>query len=468
MKGELTQNGCQLVHRHGDETLVVEPWGRDGLRVRASLSEVDDRNWALTETAAGALRESASTTIIEIADNQASIANGLISARLTDPSPVPGSGHVLQAGHLQFFRAGEPILGEYDYVVGAHNPGTRTYKPVPGFADEGLYRTEVHFAPRPDERLYGMGLNATGGVNLKGCVIDLYQRHVKHTVPFLVSSAGYGLLWNNPSLGRVELGRNRTRWVSEGCRQIDYYVTVGDTYDAIMENYADDHGHAPECRTGMVSGRCKLRYRQDDLRRPREFRRRGLPLWSHVIDFRHWRKTGDWKLDPDFWPDPEAMVRELDDMGVRIMISPWVLVEEESENFGPMLERGLFIDALDGSETWIPWQANDGRRFERARSIPQTPKRPPTCGTSGSGTTSTWGSGRSGWIPATTCIRFRTTTRCGTTRGRPWRPTAITRWPTRRTSTTPCMPPANTRWSRFAAVRGPVRSATAPPRPHTT
>lgn len=227
MKGELTQNDCQLVHRYGDETLVVEPWGRDGLRVRATLNhEVDDRNWALTETVGGSLGKSSATASIEMADNQASVVNGPISARLTDPSPIPGSSHVLQAGHLQFIRAGEPILGEYDYVVGAHNPGTRTYKPVPGFADEGLYRTEVHFAPRSDERLYGMGLNATGGVNLKGCVIDLYQRHVKHTVSFLVSSAGYGLLWNNPSQGRVELGQNRTRWVSDGCRQIDYYCSL--------------------------------------------------------------------------------------------------------------------------------------------------------------------------------------------------------------------------------------------------
>ena len=59
-----------------------------------------------------------------------------------------------------------------------------------------------------------MGLNATGRVDLKGSVIDLYQRHVKHVVPFLVSSEGYGFLWNNPSLGRVELADHLTRWVS--------------------------------------------------------------------------------------------------------------------------------------------------------------------------------------------------------------------------------------------------------------
>lgn len=378
MKGELTRNGHQLVHRHEGETLVLEPWGRDGLRVRATLhDQIDDRAWALTEDVHGKNPLSPTAVRIEISDAEASIANGRISARLTDPSPIPGSGHVLQAGHLQFFRDGEPILSEYDYVVGAHNPGTRTYRPVRGFTREGLYHTEVHFAPRRDERFYGMGLNATGGVNLKGSVIDLYQRHVKHVVPFLVSSAGYGLLWNNPSLGRVELGHNRTRWVSEGCRQIDYYITAGHSHAAVLENYADVTGHAPAMpywATGFWQ--CKLRYHTQEelLDVAREFRRRNLPLAVIVIDFRHWEKTGDWKLDPACWPNPEAMVRELDEMGVRIMISPWVLVEEESENFAPMLRQGLFIEAMDGDADWLPWQSNEGDMVRTRQYDPTNPR----------------------------------------------------------------------------------------------
>ena len=70
-----------------------------------------------------------------------------------------------------------------------------------------------------------------------------------------------------------------------------------------------------------------------------------------VIDFRHWEHTGDWRLDPEFWPDPEAMVRELDEMGVRIMISPWILVAPESENFEEMHRRGMFLTSDRGSDT---------------------------------------------------------------------------------------------------------------------
>ena len=90
---------------------------------------------------------------------------------------------------------------------------------------------------------------------------------------------------------------------------------------------------------------CKLRYRTQEefLAAAREFKRLGLPLSVLVIDFRHWRHWGDWQLDPEFWPDPAAMVRELDELGARIMISPWVMVEESSENFAELHRRGLYV-----------------------------------------------------------------------------------------------------------------------------
>ncbi len=365
MKGKISRDGNQLVHEYGGEILAIEPWGRDGLRVRATKrDQIDHTTWALTEEINNLAQETSTDIGIQIGDAEAAITNGRISAKVTDNRADPKHSHVLQAGFLQFFRDEELLLSEYDYVVGAHNPGTRTYKPARiELAGHELFHTEVHFAPRQDERFYGMGLNATGRVDLKGSVIDLYQRHVKHVVPFLVSSAGYGLLWNNPSLGRVELGHNRTRWVAEGCPQIDYYITTGDTYAEIMEHYASVTGFAPVMpywATGFWQ--CKLRYKSQEelLAVAREFKRRELPLSVIVIDFRHWKKIGDWKLDPDLWPDPEAMVNELNEMGIRIMISPWILVEEESENFSYMQQEGLFISTIDDGKDWLPWQGQEG------------------------------------------------------------------------------------------------------------
>jgi len=350
----------KLVYRSGEETLVIEPWGRDGLRVRVTpLPETIDRPWALTEPVD-------TQAHIETSDTAATIRNGKISARIRDI--------YTQKGHLEFFKWADetpiPILREYDYRVHAHNPGTRRFKSV----GDGFFECELHFEAQDGERLYGMGENATGRLNLKGCVIDLYQRHVKAVVPFVVSSRGYGFLWNNPSLGRAEFGNNMTRWVSRGSKQIDYYITAGDSYADLMENYTDVTGHAPEF-PWWASGfwQCKLRYKTQEefLSVAREFKRRGLPLSVLVIDFKHWDITGNWRLDPKFWPDPEAMVEELDAMGVRIMISPWTLVDEKSENFAHMKEHGMFTGSIGGRKDTVSF---DGPKYQYDPTNPEAAK----------------------------------------------------------------------------------------------
>ncbi len=80
---------------------------------------------------------------------------------------------------------------------------------------------------RDGEHLYGLGQHQHGRLDQKGCVIDLVQRNTEVAIPFLLSSEGYGFLWNNPAVGRVELGYNATRWVAEATSQIDYWVTTG-------------------------------------------------------------------------------------------------------------------------------------------------------------------------------------------------------------------------------------------------
>ena len=105
-----------LVHKRGAEKMSIVPWGPDGLRVRITAGPaIADTTWALTEPIA------AVDSTVTIDDEEAVIRNGRISASISDIRT--------QKGYLQFFRhSGETrtsILREHDYVVGAHNPGTR-------------------------------------------------------------------------------------------------------------------------------------------------------------------------------------------------------------------------------------------------------------------------------------------------------------------------------------------------------
>jgi alpha-D-xyloside xylohydrolase len=45
-----------------------------------------------------------------------------------------------------------------------------------------------------------MGQYQQPWLDLKGCALELAQRNSQASVPFMQSSLGYGLLWNNPAI----------------------------------------------------------------------------------------------------------------------------------------------------------------------------------------------------------------------------------------------------------------------------
>lgn len=61
---------------------------------------------------------------------------------------------------------------------------------------------QQQWEPNTDESLYGLGENQLGLLNIKGYDLDLWQHNGTDAVPFLVSSRGYGILWDNPSFTR--------------------------------------------------------------------------------------------------------------------------------------------------------------------------------------------------------------------------------------------------------------------------
>jgi len=76
----------------------------------------------------------------------------------------------------------------------------------------------------------------------------------------------------------------------------------------------------------------------------REYKRRDLPLSVIVIDFFHWPYQGDWRFDPEEWPDPEAMIKKLKEMGIELMVSIWrPMLDVRSENYKEMSERVFLI-----------------------------------------------------------------------------------------------------------------------------
>ncbi|MBR5116886.1 MAG: family 31 glucosidase, partial [Lachnospiraceae bacterium] len=356
-----SKEGNALIVRRNGETLRLEAWGPDALRVRATmLSAFTDRDWALTET------PDATTPVIEIGEEEcreegnivrhpvASITNGRIRAVVNF------------AGVLSFYRDDALILREYYRSYGGTiSQGSRCLKIVSrewkGIIGGSDYCLNLKFDPNPGEKLFGMGQYQQQDLNLKGCVLELAQRNSQITVPFLISSLGYGMLWNNPAVGRVSFANNYTEWIARSTKQMDYWITAGEDPKDILKKYTAVTGRAPmfpEDRMGLWQ--CKLRYRTQEevLEVAHAYEKEGIKIDQIVIDFFHWTLQGDWKFDEKYWPDPKAMVEELHRMGIRVIVSVWPSVDRKSENFYPMMERGLLIKTERGAAQTYDYQGD--------------------------------------------------------------------------------------------------------------
>jgi alpha-D-xyloside xylohydrolase len=90
-------------------------------------------------------------------------------------------------------RQSKPILAEKD--------GGRTITPAE-VQGERTFHVQQQWAPNADESLYGLGENQIGLLDIKGYDLDLWQHNGTVVVPLLVSSRGYGILWDNTSFTR--------------------------------------------------------------------------------------------------------------------------------------------------------------------------------------------------------------------------------------------------------------------------
>jgi alpha-D-xyloside xylohydrolase len=219
----------------------------------------------------------------------------------------------------------------------------RELKPITGTSD---YRLTARFEAFEGEKIFGMGQYQEGNLDKKGAVLELAQRNSQASVPFMVSSRGYGYLWNNPAIGTASFGTNKTEWIAENTKKMDYWITAGSTPAEIVAQYAEVTGKAPMMpEYGLGFWQCKLRYRNQEelLAVAREHKRRGLPMDVIVIDFFHWTKQGDFKFDPIDWPDPDGMVEELKSLGIELMVSVWPTIDATSENREKMAAEGMLV-----------------------------------------------------------------------------------------------------------------------------
>lgn len=327
----------KLVFRYDDQKIWIEPWGENALRIRATkIKDMPTEDWALLRKPITGKWHAE----LPQGKEDGCITNGKIKATISHRGKI-----------IIYNSKGEKLLEEYarhredlaDPKCSALRIEARELRPILG----GDYHLTMRFESLdPNERIYGMGQYQQPYLNLKGTDIELAHRNSQASVPFALSSLGYGFLWNNPAIGRAVLGKNTMSFEAYSTKSLDYWVVAGDSPAEIEEAYAKATGYVPMMpEYGLGFWQCKLRYWNQEqlLGIAREYKHRDLPIDLIVVDFFHWKHQGEWKFDPEFWPDPDAMVKELKEMEIELMVSIWPTVDNESENYPEMVEKGLLI-----------------------------------------------------------------------------------------------------------------------------
>ncbi|MBB2183927.1 family 31 glucosidase [Lachnospiraceae bacterium MD1] len=337
----------KLIFHYDAEEVWIEPWGTNAVRIRASKNDtIPEENWALLDAPK-------SDSVIEVNENYAYLQNGKIKAVIS------------RFGKITVYnQKGELLLEEYcrnrrdilDAKCSAIEIETREFKPIVGGDYHLTWRLESLFS---DEKIYGMGQYQQPYLDLKGMDLELAHRNSQASVPFALSSKGYGVLWNNPGVGRAVFGKNIMSFEAFSTEALDCWIVVGDTPSEIVEEYAGVTGTVPMMpEYGLGFWQCKLRYQTQEelLAVAREYKRRGVPIDVIVIDFFHWPKQGEWKFDTVYWPNPAAMVKELKELGIELMVSIWPTVDKSCENYEEMLEKGYLIRTERGFRVGLDFQ----------------------------------------------------------------------------------------------------------------
>ena len=227
------------------------------------------------------------------------------------------------------------------------------------------------FIPTTGEALYGLGQYQNGILNYRGHTATLLQANMDIVNPVLISTIGYGILWDNYSSSKFEDSENGFSFTSEVGDASDYYFIRGNNIDEIISGYRNLTGVAPMFGKWVFGfWQSKERYKSfDELKTvAKEYRSRNIPIDNIVQDWEYWGDKQSWNslnFNPANFSNPKKTIAELhNDYNLHFMISVW-------PGFGPATAIYQSLDsigALFDEPTWAGYKIFDACNPE-AREI---------------------------------------------------------------------------------------------------
>jgi alpha-glucosidase/alpha-D-xyloside xylohydrolase len=375
--GVCAQNQGTFVLDRSDRTIVLEPYAENIVRITLSPAKsaapaAPGYGIVGTPSATGWTRE-------READGTDILKSGRMIIRVGSENLPPPHAFPLDALNQSlrdhYFGGGENGHGPYSNIISV---ATSSGKPLlkmwrwsmvpnraaatPATSNDGGkedpgYRVSATFDSPQNEHYYGLGQQQQGFLDLRDHRIQCWHDYgaiggENVCVPFMVSSRGYGLIWDNPSKTTVDLGINQQNvWSSEVGDRVSFFVIAGENSDEIYTGYRQLTGVThllPKSTYGYIQSKAIYPTQQQALDVAKGYRDRHLPLDVLVVDFLNMTRQGEMDMDPARWPDPAGMNKQLHDMGVKTLLSVWPHYSVGTQFYDMLQSKGWLIETRDG------------------------------------------------------------------------------------------------------------------------
>ncbi|MBN2611918.1 MAG: glycoside hydrolase family 31 protein [Bacteroidales bacterium] len=193
---------------------------------------------------------------------------------------------------------------------------------------EKCFHIKQSFNYSHGESLYGLGSYMDGEVRLNAKKVEMLQRNREDVVPVIISTNGYGLLWDNYSLSEFNDTKDAFYLWSEVADEINYYFIYGENTDQIVNSYRLLTGKAPmypKWVFGYMQSKQKYDTQEEIVSVVKKFRELKFPLDLIIQDWQYWPQ-GQWgqkSFNRQNYPDPQRMTDDIHAMNAKIIISIW-------------------------------------------------------------------------------------------------------------------------------------------------
>ncbi|HTN35765.1 MAG TPA: TIM-barrel domain-containing protein [Arachidicoccus sp.] len=216
--------------------------------------------------------------------------------------------------------------------------------------DDSITHVAASFALSNGEAIYGLGQHQTGVMNQRGQTILLRQTNMDIAIPFLQSTKGYGLYWDNYSATIYHDSAGKMSLTSEAGSCIDYYLIAGENADAIIGGYRKLTGTVPLFPLwsfGYIQSRERYQSQAQVVGVVKKYRELKVPLDAVVQDWQYWGVNDNWnatRFDNPSFSDPVSMIHSVHQMHAKLLISVWPSFGGKSKIYQEMNSKNMLFN----------------------------------------------------------------------------------------------------------------------------